>query len=77
MYPSVREVIPGDDYLMTVKFDNGEKGVLDMKPVLDCGIFTRIKDNDAFKRVHVAFDTIEWDSGVDLDPEYVYARCSK
>lgn len=75
MYPSVKEVIPGDNYTLSVVFVNGEKGHLDMKPVLDFGIFQRIKDHDAFRRVRVSFDTIEWDCGVDLDPEYVYARC--
>lgn len=43
--------------------------------VLDFGVFRQIKDRDAFNRARVAFDTIEWDCGVDLDPEFVYARC--
>jgi hypothetical protein len=76
MYPSVKAVVPGDNYMLTIVFDNGENGVLDMKPILDFGIFQRIKDYEAFKRVQVSFDTIEWDCGVDLDPEYVYSRCS-
>jgi len=75
MYPSVQEVVPGDDYVLSIVFDNGESGTLDMKPVLDFGVFQRIKDLDVFRRVRVAFDTIEWDCGVDLDPEYVYANC--
>ena len=75
MYPAVKEVIPGDDYILTVVFDNGEDGILDMKTMLDFGVFQRIKDSESFKRVRVAFDTIEWDCGVDLDPEYVYSRC--
>jgi hypothetical protein len=75
MYLSVKEVVPGDDYLLSIVFDNGECGILDMKPVLDFGIFQRLKDRDAFRRVRVAFDTIEWDAGVDLDPEFVYAKC--
>jgi len=45
------------------------------KPMLNFGIFQRIKDYEAFRRVRVVFDTIEWECGVDLDPEYVYARC--
>jgi hypothetical protein len=61
MYPAVKEVIPGDNYILSVVFDNGEKGYLDMKPILHFGIFQRIKDYEAFKRVRVAFDTIEWD----------------
>lgn len=77
MYPSVKEVIAGDDYVLSLKFDNGENGVLDMKPYLDFGVFQRIRDYGAFRKVRVAFDSIEWECGVDLDPEYVYAKCSK
>ncbi len=76
MYPSVKEVIPRDDYTLSLLFENGEKGILDMKPMLAFGVFHRIKDLDNFKRVRVAFDTIEWACGVDLDPEYIYAKCS-
>lgn len=65
MYRSIKKVTPGDDYILSVLFDNGEEGLLDMKPILDFGIFKRIKNYDAFKRVHV--DTIEWECGVDLD----------
>lgn len=74
MYPSVKEVNPGDGYILSVVFENGEKGQLDMKPFLDFGIFKRIKDYQAFRKVRVSFDTIEWDCGVDLDPEYVYTK---
>ena len=75
MYPSVKEVVPSGDFTLFVVFDNGESGILDMKPILGFGVFQRIKDYETFKRVRVAFDTIEWDCGVDLDPEFVYAKC--
>ena len=75
MYPSVIKVVPCKDYMLTILFDNGESGTLDMKQILDFGVFQRLKDPEAFKRVRVAFDTIEWDSGVDLDPEFVYEKC--
>jgi len=75
MYPSVKAVIPGDNHTLTVFFDNGEDGLLDMRPMLDFGVFQRLKDHDSFRLVRVAFDTIEWPCGVDLDPEFVYARC--
>lgn len=77
MYPSVKEVVPCDDYVLSIVFDNGESGMLDMKRILDFGVFKRLKDPEAFKRVRVSFDTIEWDSGVDLDPEFVYAKCKR
>jgi len=75
MYPSVKQVTPGVDYTLSVLFDNGESGMIDMKPILDFGVFKRLKNYDEFRRVRVAFDTIEWDCGVDLDPEYVYSKC--
>lgn len=75
MYPSVKNVVPDEDYVLVIAFDNGETGTLDMKPFLEFGVFQRLKDYSAFKRVHVAFDTVEWDAGIDLDPEFVYAKC--
>ena len=75
MYPSVVNVLPNEDFTLTVAFDSGEKGILDMQPYLGFGVFQRIKDYEHFKRVRVAFDTIQWDRGVDLDPEFVYAKC--
>ena len=75
MHPSVSSVAPHEDFTLTLVFDNGEEGILDMKPYLDFGVFQKIREYDCFKHVRVAFDTIEWDRGVDLDPEFVYAKC--
>jgi len=77
MYPSVKKVSPVDDFILSVEFANGERGSLDMKPFLDFGVFRRLKNPDIFKQVRVAFDTIEWDSKIDLDPEFVYDKCQK
>ena len=77
MYPSVKTVVPRDDYTLDITFNNGESGILDMKPYLDFGIFSRIKDYKSFEKVTVAFDTIEWESGTDLDPEFVYDKCNR
>ena len=75
MYFAVKEVVPRDDYTLFIVFENGENGILDMKHMLDFGVFQRINGLDDFKRVRIAFDTIQWDCGADLDPEYVYAKC--
>ena len=76
MYPAVKQVTANRHYQLTIDFENGEQGSLDMTPYLEFGIFKRLKDPAAFKQVHIAFDTIEWESGVDLDPEFVYAICT-
>ena len=44
---------------------------------LDFGIFSRIKDPHSFAKVRVSFDTVEWEAGADLDPEFVYSKCRK
>jgi hypothetical protein len=75
MIPSLKQVTPHDDYTLSLLFDNGESGVLDLKPFLDLGVFQKIKNLDEFRRVRIAFDTLEWECGVDLDPEYIYGNC--
>lgn len=45
-----------------------------MKPFLSFGVFKRIIDPLVFDQVRVAFDTIEWPNGVDLDPEFIYMK---
>jgi hypothetical protein len=74
MYPSVCEVIPNEDFSLNIILDTGEKRLLDMKPYLDFGVFKKLRDYEKFKSVRVAFDTIEWDEGVDLDPEFIYEK---
>jgi len=77
MYPSVIKVTPRKDFTLDLEFDNGDEGVLDMKSYLDFGAFRKIKEYDRFKQVNISFDTIEWDCGVDLDPEFIYENCRK
>lgn len=75
MNPAITSVEDKGDYILSVVFDNGENGVLDMKPYLDFGVFKKIQDPDVFKSVHVTFDTIAWETGADLAPEFVYKNC--
>lgn len=77
MKPTVKAVVPRENYLLDITFSNGESGILDMKPYLDFGVFSRIKDYQSFEKVSVIFDTVEWESGADLDPAFVYDKCRK
>ena len=75
MHPAVTSVECEEDYVLSVSFDNGERGLLDMKPYLSFGVFKKIKDPDMFRTAHVSFDAVAWESGADLDPEFVYEKC--
>ena len=74
MYASIVKVTPVEGFSLVVIFDNGQTRILDMRPFLDFGVFRQIKKTEEFNRVHVAFDTVEWDCGVDLDPEFVLRK---
>jgi hypothetical protein len=74
MYTSIIKVTPAEGHSLVVGFGDGQTRVLDMKPFLDFGVFRQIKKPEDFNRVHIAFDTIEWDCGVDLDPEFVMKK---
>jgi hypothetical protein len=75
MYQAITSVRANEDFSLAVVFEDGAMGVLDMTPYLDFGVFKQIKDLEQFKRVRIAFDTVEWECGVDLDPEFVRAKC--
>lgn len=77
MYPAVKKVIPLDDYLLFLVFDNGEKRQFDVKPYLNIGLFKELKDILLFKTVRVSFDTVEWQNEIDIDPEILYADSIK
>jgi hypothetical protein len=72
MYPAVKEVKPGIDYTLILKFDNGENRKFDMKPYLDNGVFKELRDVSKFNTVHISFDTVEWENKADFDPEVLF-----
>ncbi|MEO6329755.1 MAG: DUF2442 domain-containing protein [Ginsengibacter sp.] len=72
MYFAVTEVAPLNNYLLRLKFKNGEEKVFDMKPYLDVGIFKTLKNEAIFKTARVSFDTVEWANEADIDPETLY-----
>ncbi len=72
MYPGVKSVTATDEHTLIIGFDNGEQRLFDVTPLLSIGRFRELASQQAFKTVRVAFDTIAWDNGLDLDPEYLY-----
>jgi Protein of unknown function (DUF2442) len=72
--PKVQQVKALPDYCLDLQFETGATGLLNIKPYLDFGIFSRLRDPEAFAKVSIAFDTVQWDCGVDLDPAFVYQK---
>ena len=72
MSPEAIKVIPNDDYTLTITFDNGEIRIFDIKPYLDKGIFTELKNMEYFKKVKVDDMTISWNNKQDICPDILY-----
>ena len=77
MFSAVKQVIPKNDYILFLIFENGERRLFDMKPYLEKGIFKELKDVNMFKTVRVNFDSIEWQNEADIDPEVLYYYSTK
>jgi hypothetical protein len=72
MNPRVKEVVSLPDFLLHITFTNGEQKVFDMKPYLDKGIFSELKNEDVFNSAKVDFGTISWSNSADLCPDTFY-----
>jgi hypothetical protein len=62
-------------YEIWIKFNDGVEGIVDLKSTIADDhreIFRELKDEDKFKRFRVDADTIVWENGLDLAPEYLY-----
>jgi hypothetical protein len=68
----VLAVRANEDYTLDLKFDDGSVRRFDVKPYLQYGIFEELKDKQYFKRVKVAFGTVQWSNEQDISPETLY-----
>ena len=74
MNPRVKEVKPNDDFTLTITFDNGEVKAFDVKPYLNTGIFTELKNQSVFYSVKPFLGSIQWGNGLDLCPDTLYCK---
>jgi len=74
MYLGIKSVKVLPDYLLLLTFENRERRIFDVKPLLSTGILSQLKDETLFHSVRIRFDTIEWSNGADLDPEMLYDK---
>ena len=72
MRPKAINVMPLENYLLLIEFDNGEKRTFDVKPYFKFKAFEKVKDERIFKTVKVEGLSIEWDNGADICPDELY-----
>jgi hypothetical protein len=72
MNPRVEDVKPESDFKLKLTFQNGEERMFDVKPYLNTGRFTELKDNALFSSVVCTMGSIQWQNGLDLCPDTLY-----
>jgi len=62
------------EYKLILTFRDGSVRLVDLEPHLDGEIFEPLKDIDYFKtvRVNPDIDTIVWENGADMSPDFLY-----
>jgi hypothetical protein len=65
-------VIPLENYILQIKFDNGEEKVFDVKPYIRGSWYDRLGDAGYFKTAMVDGFTVVWPEGQDLCPDELY-----
>jgi len=69
MYWDVKFVKPLPDYCIYVELENGQKGQFDLKPYLDRGAFSDLKNLHYFNQVGILFGAVTWPNEQDIAPE--------
>ena len=73
MTPDIIEAKILEDYRIYLKFATGEEKIYDMKKwIYNDKNYSKLKDETYFKDIKVTRDTIEWKTGEDIAPEYLY-----
>ena len=64
------------DYVIWLQFNDGTEGEIDLEAELDGEVFGALRDVERFKRFRVdsEVETIVWDNGADLAPEFLFQQ---
>jgi len=63
------------DYRISVEFNDGMRGMVDLRQIIfedTRPIFAALREKELFRRFRVELDTLVWDNGLDLAPEFLY-----
>jgi hypothetical protein len=64
------------DYFVRLRFSDGIQRVVNLRDTIfkdNRAIFADLQDPATFQRFRVDIDTLVWDNGLDLAPEYLYS----
>src|SRR6266446_10834212 len=68
----IMAVTANDDFSLDLKFNDGSTKRFDVRPYLNYEVFHELKDLSYFKRVSIAFGTVQWPHEQDISPDTLY-----
>ncbi|MFH0351060.1 MAG: DUF2442 domain-containing protein [Chromatiales bacterium] len=74
MYWDVKTVKPLPNYRIYVEIEDGRKGIFDLKPYLDRGVFRELRNVHYFNQVSILFGAVTWPNEQDIAPETLLAE---
>lgn len=74
MYWDVKTVRPMSEYRIYVEIEDGRRGIFDLKPYLDHGVFRVLRDVSYFNQVGILFGAVTWPHEQDIAPETLVAE---
>ena len=81
-FPEVVQVIPHEDFTVSVYFSDGKIVLYDIKPYLHTEVFSKVSDIHVFmESCTILNDTLAWDIAgnrdeskcIDIDPDTLYS----
>lgn len=67
------------EYRLWLRFSDGSEGEIDLRSFIlqdSRSIVSTLRDPEKFAAMRVMTDTVVWDNGFDLAPEYLYANAT-
>lgn len=66
-------VKPLRNWLLLIRFDNGEKRVFNCHTLMECGLYSKLRDQDYFNSVHIdEMGVVCWDDSIGINPYELY-----
>lgn len=74
MYWDVKILRPLPDYRIYIEIEDGRKGIFDVKPYLDHGVFNELKNIHYFNQARIVYGAVSWPHEQDIAPETLVAE---
>ena len=77
MLLDIIDVKSQDNFILWLKFENGEEKEFDCKSLFDKNIFKPLMEKEFFSKVKILHGTVAWSDEIDISPDTLYLDSKK